>query len=216
MTYYNISWGKTFLRSIGAPFTEETDIFLRAWAQAEGTSARWNPFATTQRMTGSTTTKNPNGTPNSAGVQDYLTWVQGVNATAKTILNGRYGPLVAALRKGTDRYAMAAALAASPWGTGKLVQQILAGGRLPRDYPIGYCYPVPATAWSRTIKPGMTGTDVDELLRHLGNTGKFFDFNVAHGNYAGKVKSYQKLRPWLWPADGIVGPKTFKSITGHA
>jgi hypothetical protein len=215
MTYYNITWGKTFLRSLNAPYNEETDKFLRAWAQAEGTPARWNPFATTQKMTGSTTTKNPNGTLNSAGVQDYLTWISGVNATTKTILNGKYGPLVAAIRRGESAANMAVALGESPWGT-KLAYEIVTSSKGPLDYPIGNCYPVPATAWSRTIKPGMTGPDVDELLRYLGNTGKFYDWNIVHGNFAGKVKSYQKLRPWLWPADGIVGPKTYKSITGHA
>lgn len=215
MTYYNITWGKAFLRSIGAPYNVETDKFLRAWAQAEGAKAKWNPFATTQKMPGSTTTINANGTPNSAGVQDYVSWTQGVAATVKTITNGKYVALLGSIRKGTDAKVMAANLGTSLWGT-KLALVVLNSASGPLDYPIGYCYPLVPTVWTRKIEPGFTGMDVDELLRHLGNTGKFFDSLPAHGDYVGKVKSYQKLRPWLWPADGIVGPKTYKSITGHA
>lgn len=218
-SYYCVTWGKELCRKIGAPWTPANDIYLRAWAMAEGARARWNPFATTQRMPGSTTTMNVNGTPNSAGVQDYLSWQQGVDATAKTLLNGYYPALVAALRKGDNAMATAKALAASPWGTGTLVVRILSSTGGANTFKIGNCYSyVNGTThvpWTRTIKPGMTGRDVDELLRHLGNVSSFYNDALDPFDPVAKVKAHQRVRPWLWPADGIVGPKTYKSITSH-
>lgn len=107
------------LRGLGAPWNSATQRFLYAWRQAEGGSARYNPFNTTQRMPGSVAY-------NSVGVQSYPDAATGVSATVKTILNGRYTPLVSALRSGTSVSAMADALAASPWGTGGLAKKVLA------------------------------------------------------------------------------------------
>ena len=219
MTYYSTTYGKAVLRALNAPYNGQTDRFMRAWAQSESATARWNPWATTARMPGSTTTRNPNGTLNSAGVQDYLSWEQGVQATVKTLLNGRYGPLVAAMRSGKSSLAMALALKASPWGTGALAERIIRSGRIP-EFPIGNCYPVPRTSYDKAngpILPGDVGADVDELLRALGNTAKFYDGDPDDPRTpVGKVVAHQRKRwPLLGNPDGIVGPLSYRSITGH-
>lgn len=107
------------LRGLGAPWNSATQRFLYAWRQAEGGSARYNPFNTTQRMPGSVAY-------NTVGVQHYPDAATGVAATVKTLLNGRYPTLVASMREGRSARAMADALAASPWGTGALAQKVLA------------------------------------------------------------------------------------------
>ncbi len=56
----------------------------------------------------------------------YPSIEEGLEATARTLTNGHYGNILASLRQGDDASATAQALAASPWGTGSLVQRILA------------------------------------------------------------------------------------------
>jgi hypothetical protein len=209
--WYSITFGKAVLRGIGAPYTVQNDLFLRAWAVSEDggpnhIGAQWNPFNTTRKMPGSTDFNVNDGYP----VQNYPTWGIGVAATVQSLLNGRYGNLVGCLRAGnTPALTTAKALAASPWGTGILVARVITANTAP-EFPIGNCYPTPPTSWARDIRPNDTGADVDELLRCLGNTNKFYS-----GDPVAKVKKYQLVRPWLWPADGICGPKTWRGITGH-
>jgi hypothetical protein len=217
---YTVTFGKALMRAIGAPWTPANDAFLRAWAQGESAAAKNNPFAATRPMPGSTTTYNPNGSLNTKHVQDYLTWEQGVEASARTLLSTtvayKYGPIVAALRSGTSALVTARALAASSWGTGQHAVNILTNGG-PRAFPIGACYPKVPTAFTRTIKPGMTGADVDELLRRLGNTSTFYQDTLDEYGPVAKVKAVQRSSfPWLGLPDGIVGPKTFRKITNHA
>jgi hypothetical protein len=129
------------LRGIGAPPSSEALTFFRAWRQAEGGTARYNPFNTTQRMPGSEAY-------NRVGVQHYPSARVGVDATVKTLLNGRYTALVQAIREGRSARAMADALAASPWGTGTLARQILDGyaaGRSVKAPPIASLPGSPAT-----------------------------------------------------------------------
>jgi hypothetical protein len=212
---YTITWGKNFLRGIGAPYNAQTDMFLRAWAQAEGSAARNNPFATTQEMPGSTNF-------NSVGVQNYLTWQSGVEATVKTINNPDYGyeKFLAAIRAGVSARTMAFELSKSRWGTGALTTEILLNGG-PRDFKIGNCYPVPPAPYAHgkaKIVRGSTGADVDELLRAISAKQGLGEWGYKYYSPGpiDFVKKYQLVRPWLWPADGIVGPSTYKSITGHA
>jgi hypothetical protein len=98
-------------------------VTMLAWQKAEGTSAKFNPYATTQREQGSTTLPG-----NSSGVQEYTSFDQGVQATAATLQNGSYGPILAALRSGAGAQAVAQAVGRSPWGTdGQLMGQVAAG-----------------------------------------------------------------------------------------
>jgi len=110
-------FAESLLQKLGAPVTPENLKFLDAWQKAEGGSAD-NPFNTTQDAPGARNF-------NSVGVKRYQSVEQGLEATFKTLTNGRYDHIVAALRQGNSARAAAQALANSPWGTGELVQKIL-------------------------------------------------------------------------------------------
>jgi hypothetical protein len=69
--------------------------------------------------------------------------------------------------------------------------------------------PLPyAPAWVRPLKKGSRGEQVKFLQAAFGQkmTGLFDQ--ALHD----RVVRHQRLRPTLWPADGIVGPKTYASI----
>lgn len=90
-----------------------------AWELAEsgmrkcdGTDgAEWNPYNTTQPWPGATDF-------NSVHVKNYPTYVEGVQATVKTLTNGFYVDLLATMRRDdVTAQEVANAIAASPWGT---------------------------------------------------------------------------------------------------
>jgi len=113
-------WRERILAGVGVKNTPENLRFFDAWARAEGGAAANNPFNTTQGA--------PGATPyNSVGVRNYTSPQEGVDATVNTLTNGRYGNIIGALRAGDSAMAAAKALAASPWGTGGLVEKILGG-----------------------------------------------------------------------------------------
>lgn len=216
--FFSVTYGKAIMYGIGAPYTSQNDLFLRAWADSEAgdsthPGAVWNPFDSTQVAPGSTD-YNANHPP----VQNYANWQSGVDTTVKTLLNGHYPGLVDALRNGSSAVKSAVALAGTPWGTGKLVQQVLLSNST-TWFPIGNCYPTipaPYAHGSLKIHPGDTGHDVDELLRHLGNADAWYT-KLDVGNPVAKVIAIQKANPkTLGTADGVVGPVTYKFITGHA
>lgn len=93
------SWAIALLNQDGDPITNANVNSLMAWANREGghwhNTARFNPINTTQEMPGSTAISG-----NSAGVQAYTSWQQGIDATLKTLHNGRYNDILAALKSG--------------------------------------------------------------------------------------------------------------------
>ena len=70
--------------------------------------------------------------------------------------------------------------------------------------------PLPAYPGKSAFQVRDTGEHIKVLQRGVGNkvTGVM---SVADKN---KVKSFQRVRPLLWPADGVVGPKTYKALAG--
>lgn len=110
-----VSWAQAFLKSLNMRLTVDNVAAIVAWEMAEGghwyNTAYYNPLNTTQPMPGAAVF-------NSVGVKAYRSWSQGLQATIITINNGYYGGILAALRAGDDGQAVAAAVAASPWGTG--------------------------------------------------------------------------------------------------
>jgi len=115
------AYAKDVLGALNAPDTDPNVIGLLAWMKAEGGSAKFNPMNTTQHAQGSTDY-------NSAGVQSYKTWDDGVNATVATLTNGRYGAVVDAIRGDRGPQAVAQAVGRSPWGTnGQLMGEVAAG-----------------------------------------------------------------------------------------
>ncbi|MFZ4515750.1 MAG: hypothetical protein ACOYN3_05510 [Acidimicrobiia bacterium] len=114
-------WAADLLDRLQIPKTPENVRAMTAWAQAEGTKASFNPLATTQGASGATNF-------NSVGVKNYPSYEVGLEATVKTLLNGRYENILGALRRGNSAEAVGSAIEDSPWGTGGLVLRVLRGG----------------------------------------------------------------------------------------
>lgn len=100
------------LRGIGAPVNDLNLSVLRAWQRAEGGTSSWNPFNTTMPAKGATRYGS-----NSAGVKNYTSREQGIDATVRTIKQGYYRNVVAALKQSNPTGAIAAIIA-SPWAGG--------------------------------------------------------------------------------------------------
>jgi hypothetical protein len=98
------------LRLIGVQSTDQNLKACYAWQAAEGGSAAWNPWNTTQPAPGATNY-------NSAGVKSYPSAQVGYEATAKTLTNGRYAEILASFRTGNNGLRVCEAVDASPWGT---------------------------------------------------------------------------------------------------
>lgn len=107
------------LRGIGAPVTPNTMALIYAWRQTEGGKATYNPFNTTLKLPGSTSY-------NAVGVQNYATPGDGVTATVRTLKNGKYDAVLSLLRSNAAPTDVAKAILASPWGTGRLLLDVLA------------------------------------------------------------------------------------------
>ena len=131
------SAAKALLSALGAP-TNKTNIQdLTTWFAAEGgnwhNTASYNPLNTTLRMPGSSSIAN-----NSAGVQAYSSWKQGIAATVSTLTGGGhtaygYDPIVEALKSGkTSTQSFAQLVNKSSWGTH------IGGG------PVGYGASIPS------------------------------------------------------------------------
>lgn len=115
------NFASDLLTGLGVPVTPENLRVIDAWMRAEGGASHNNPLNTTQGAPGASDF-------NSVGVKTYTSYQQGLQATIQTLTNGLYSNILDALRSGTSAKAVADAIAASPWGTGQLVQQIIAGG----------------------------------------------------------------------------------------
>jgi hypothetical protein len=91
-------WAATVLQQLGIPQSPGAVQALTGWARAEGghwnNQARFNPLNTTQPEPGYTKT----GAQGNIG--SYTSWQQGVDATVKTLTNGRYAPILSALKAG--------------------------------------------------------------------------------------------------------------------
>jgi hypothetical protein len=125
------------LHGIGAPVTAANLHALLAWQRAEGGSARFNPFNTTQPARGATNY-------NSIGVRNYTSYQQGLQATIATLKNGHYGGVLAALHQGRNPLAVAAAVGASPWGTSGALMASILHGKLPAVNPAAASSSVPS------------------------------------------------------------------------
>jgi hypothetical protein len=108
-------WAERFLRYLDAPTCRDNLIVVMAWQANEFTQARWNPLATTHRMTRSTSF-------NEVGVQNYASLTQGVRASAETLTGGAtsygYQAILDALSRCDDASATAEAIRASAWCRG--------------------------------------------------------------------------------------------------
>ena len=109
-TYGN--WAGVFLQTMGASSCHSNMVAVVAWQVAEFTQADWNPLATTYPIPGSTTF-------NYAGVRNYVSLSQGLQATKLTIQGGLrshgYGAIVSGLSGCADPMTTARAINASDW-----------------------------------------------------------------------------------------------------
>jgi murein DD-endopeptidase MepM/ murein hydrolase activator NlpD len=133
------NWQAQLLQAIKAPVTPQNMTALDAWQRAEGGAATNNPFNTTLSLPGTSTY-------NSAGVRNYQTPQQGIDATIQTLTAPQYAsgyqPIINALRQGTSPQAVAQAVGSSPWGTsGSLMSQVLGGGGAPSSGVSGLTAP---------------------------------------------------------------------------
>ena len=86
-------WRPKLLAVIGAKASDENLRLLDKWALAEGGTASWNPLNTTYPL--------PNATNyNSTGVKNYKRPVEGICATALTLVNGYYNGILGELQSG--------------------------------------------------------------------------------------------------------------------
>ncbi len=108
-------WASLFLRYMGEPTCHKNLVVMVSWQVAEFTQAAWNPLATTWPIPGSTTF-------NWAGVQNFVSLAQGLQATKATIEWGLtahgYGSILSALSKCSDPMTTADAIRASDWCAG--------------------------------------------------------------------------------------------------
>jgi cell wall-associated NlpC family hydrolase len=103
------------------------------------------------------------GNYNSVGVKNYATPQQGIQATAATLMNGKYANIIAALKQGQDPRQMALALANSPWGTGALVLKVLGGGGMLGQGTSPSPAPDPTSPTTAPQLPSLGTTTVDPL-----------------------------------------------------
>jgi len=109
-------WADAFLaHELNAPTCRDNEVAMVAWQLNEGTSADWNPLATTYTMSGGTTF-------NSSGVKNYASLEQGLEATRLTLEKGSstylYQPIIANLRRCSSAMKTAEAINASSWCRG--------------------------------------------------------------------------------------------------
>ena len=129
---------KSVLKCIGAQPTKDNMLFMYAWRQSEGGRAKNNPFNTTQKMPGATNISNT-----SVGVKNYSTPEEGIEATCKTLKNGRdkygYDKIIDGLKNDIGLSKLADAVVNSKWGTEDLLRKVSQGyiaGHSPKPHPI--------------------------------------------------------------------------------
>jgi hypothetical protein len=112
---------KSILKCLGAEPTKSNMFFMYAWRQAEGGNAKNNPFNTTQKMEGATNY-------NKIGVKNYRTPEDGIQATCKTLINGRnkygYDKIIDGLKNDIGLSKLSDAVVNSKWGTTDLLSTI--------------------------------------------------------------------------------------------
>lgn len=103
-------WCRDLLAELGVPGALENAVAIVAQIQAEGGNALFNPLNCTVKAKGSKKY-------NSVGVQNYVSYQQGLDVTVGMLRQQNMHLLLAALKDGHSAIAYWNALAHSPWGT---------------------------------------------------------------------------------------------------
>jgi hypothetical protein len=118
-------WAYDLAARLGNPAPSfETIMFLVAWQAGEGTSAQFNPLATTQPMQGATCFNSLPSMP--CGVKNYPSREDGLQATIETLRAGHtgYADIEAGIVSNDPERALRG-LHVAPWGTSaSLVEQL--------------------------------------------------------------------------------------------
>ena len=138
----DIRFYQDLLKKLGTNFTCQKILFFFAWRDGEASKSTYNPFATTQNDTDnegcyynclkSGVGYKPTGCRvcppgTNPGVRNYKTYSSGLDATFKTLTNGRYSKVVKKLKNDNITALEIASEKAELkiWGTGGLVSDIL-------------------------------------------------------------------------------------------
>jgi len=137
---------KNILKSIGAPESQSNLKFLYSWRQAEGGTAKFNPFNTTYNLTNDkdmclyNCIKDGKGTkpvdcktcPDGAkpGVKSYSTSNFGLEATVLTLKNSKYFCIVDGLRKEKPPKEIANCDCLETWGTRDGISNVLVSNKI--------------------------------------------------------------------------------------
>lgn len=109
------------LKCLGAPKTDSNMLFFYAWRQAEGGTAKNNPFNTTYKKDLESSQYTDY---NYAGVKNYSTKSVGIEATCKTLKLSRYKDIVDALKNGNAFDKIDKMSSLKTWGTGDLLAKV--------------------------------------------------------------------------------------------
>lgn len=111
-------FAKSLLSRLGAKPTQDNIDAIKIWAKKEsggvwGAGADYNPLNTTLKMEGATNF-------NTAGVQNYGSFEQGVEATAQTLTGNQagkrgYEKIVSLMQSGASRAEIISAISSSSW-----------------------------------------------------------------------------------------------------
>ena len=120
-------FAEALLAAAELPTTERAVDKLVAWMHGEGTTAAFNPLATTRQWPGATEF-------NSAGVRNYRSLDAGLAATCLTLHLHYYARVIDRLQDWASIAEFADAVVESPWGTHTLPATVT---NAMRHHPIG-------------------------------------------------------------------------------
>jgi len=194
-------WQRALLRAIGAPATASNIKFLNAWQRAEGGGASFNPLNTTQHYAGASNF-------NTIGVKNYPSFEAGIQATAQTLLNGRYNSIVTGLRSGNMApMRLAQAEAATPWGTGQGIMKVLGGpvSSYGAPYAGAPAAPTPGETHAQTQNPAELTHNYSNFAMSLIAALQHHDPMAMYGAIVNLRKSLAKPQPVSMPHGSTVG-----------
>lgn len=168
MAYTPETFAAAVLRRLNKPVTPANVKALVGWQRAEGghwhNSARYNPLNTTQPEPGA------GNTGTQGNIKVYRSAQQGIDATVRTLKNGRYGGILNAFSQGNNPNAVAQAIGNSPWGTSAaLISKVIGGTPTPKNvnklmdaYGATKATPVGTTYGTPSVAAPPTGTPQDK------------------------------------------------------
>jgi murein L,D-transpeptidase YcbB/YkuD len=207
-------WASDFLLALSKPVGINNLRSVVTWIASENSKALFNPLDSTLQYEASTDY-------NEAGVKNYATYEEGIQATKATILNGLYPAILGALDGNVAPAETCSAIENSPWGSkpsSELLAQVVA------DYDTYANVAIAGTEDESEPAPTVDEPTVDPTLQ-IGDSGaavsslqEFLNANGQHLVVDGEFGELTKLavqnlqRFFKLTIDGIVGPQTWEVI----